>query len=149
MKRNCLVILMVALATTSCGGGGSGSTNTPSAPVTPTNKMSFAPSTLAASLKVGQTGFFNVVATPSNPSEFTGASAIYVMIVDTTGIMSPTVVIDSATSSAVAVTLSTSANAPAGQYTGNLQVKACADPACNSPFPGSPWLLPFNITVSQ
>jgi hypothetical protein len=150
MIRNGLILLMVALVTASCGGGGGGSySGSSSTPVAPSNYgMTFSPATISLSAKAGGSMPFMVTATPSNPSEFSGASTIYVFIVDNDGVINPNVMINSATPNAVSVTLSTSSAAKAGQYSGNMQVKVCADSACNSPFPGSPWNLPYSITIT-
>lgn len=45
--------------------------------------------------------------------------------------------------------LNVAPNLVPGSYAGNLEVRLCRDAAivCKDPIPGSPWLVPYNITV--
>lgn len=49
----------------------------------------------------------------------------------------------------VKFTVHPKSNLPAGTYTGNLQLFACADEKCTQHFSGSPATVPYTITISK
>jgi len=103
---------------------------------------------VTASYQAGATTTFTVQATPTNPNEFSGASTIYVYVVDPNNVISTNASItQNGQSDSYLGTFTTSATIAAGTYTGNFQLEICSDVNCANQFPGSPWSEPYTITV--
>lgn len=123
----------------SCGGGGGGD-------ATPPYQLSFSPSTLAATYAQGSSQAVSVTATLDR----TVSQTVNVAIVDSAGVIEPTVQLTALTATSYQATLSTKPTLSVGEHVGSLKVHLCFDnPAtCNSPLPGSPFSLPYTFTVT-
>jgi hypothetical protein len=158
--------LLATLLLSACGGGGGYSgtclpasaceapTPTPAPTPAPTpsgsNGMTFSPNPVTVTYQSGTSTNFNVTATPTNPSEFAGASTIYAFIVDPNNVIGSAVnIAQNSSAASYTATLSTSASVPPGTYNGSFQLKVCADSQCVNQFPGSPWSEPYTITVTS
>ncbi len=150
------VVLSLLMGLSACGGGGgsapssgnSGNNGTPpTSGGTTATALSFSPALVSSNYQAGSSVSFTVVATPNNPSDFNGATTIYTLIVDNTGVITKDFTINRAGDSYFA-TMHTSPSIPEGKYRGNFSVLLCRDSACQSQFPGSPSSLPFEITVT-
>lgn len=69
-------------------------------------------------------------------------------IVDPAGLSNSTI---TNSSQGFTATLKTSTSLQPGEYTSNLEVRLCSDDprTCRAPLPGSPWLVPFKLTVTK
>jgi hypothetical protein len=134
MKRSWgLLSLLLALA--ACGGGGSSS---------PPPLLSFAPGVLTASFFAGDSVPLELTATPSAAASGT----VYVEVVDSVGVIVPTVAMSANPNGSYSVTLMTSPNLAAGRYQGALQVRLCRDNVCASQVAGSPVAFPYDFQVA-
>lgn len=135
--------MAAALFLAACGGGGGGSSPPP--PPAPFS-LSFTPATLTASLTEGTSVAMSVNAAidraPTDP--------ISIGIIDTRGVIRPEVNLEALSQTVVRATLFTAPTLPAGNYAGSLEVRICRDlpTTCAQPLAGSPWRLPYNITVT-
>lgn len=140
MSHRVASALLLALAglLASCGGGGGGST--------PPYQLSFSPGTLATSYAQGTSQAVSVTATLDR----TVSQTVNVAIVDSTGVIEPTVQLAALTQTSYQATLTTQSTLSVGEHVGTLQVRLCYDnPAtCASPLPGSPFSLPYTFTVT-
>ena len=141
--------LLIAALLSACGGGGSGGSSgggntTPPPAAGPA--LSFTPAKITASIPAGTSSVLMASASVNRPADFDGN--VFALIVDDKGVLLPTakVVQDSAqqyhAELAIAPTLA------AGSYTGNFTIKLCRDSGCANQFPGSPMLLPYELTVT-
>jgi hypothetical protein len=110
--------------------------------------MTFNPDPVSVTAKAGVSTQFTISATPQTPEEFAGASTLYAYIVDPNHVISTTLNLAQSGATTYTATLSTSPTATAGTYNGTLQLLLCADANCATPFPGSPWNEPYNITIT-
>lgn len=140
--RNLCVALggFLALALNACGGSGGG--DAAPAPY----QLSFAPGSLTVSYAQGTSQTVSVTATLDR----TVAQPVYVGIVDSVGVIEPTVQVSPVTPTSYQATLTLKSTLSAGEHAGSLQVRLCHDSAatCNSPLPGSPFSLPYTFTVT-
>lgn len=121
-----------------CGGGG-GSPD-------PDYRLSFTPSTLSASLIQGTPQSLSIEASLDR----TVAGTVNAAVIDGAGVLSPALGLVAVSPTRYTATLTTAASLAVGRHTGNLQVRLCLDTptVCNSPLPGSPFLLPYDFTVA-
>ncbi len=140
-------VMVAALFMAGCGGGGGGggggdSTPPPSA----SYKLTFTPSTLTATVTGGSSVVLNVDA----QLDRTIADTVNVAIIDTRGVITPNVTLTPLSQTAYRATLFTAPSLAIGNHTGSLEVRICRDvpTICASPIPGSPWQLPYNLTVT-
>lgn len=133
----CSVSLVLALA--GCGGGGGGEDSGPA--------LTFNPATMTANYAAGTTQTVMLTATATKPSNF-GSGTLYVRILNADTLISSPVAITQIDEKSVRVTLKTLASTAPGHYTGNFTVQLCRNDACTTQFPGSPVLLPYDITVT-
>ena len=134
--------IVAALALSGCGGGD------PAPPPPPTTfSASFQPQALSGSVTVG-----------GNPQPWTTTvtldrvpdGAVNFGVVDTAGVLAPaSVSVVPQGGASYQVSLVTSGSLGAGNYSGNLQLRACRDSAatCAQPLPGSPWPLPYTLSA--
>jgi hypothetical protein len=152
MKSQWAAMMFVVLLY-GCGGGGGGGASgaagsTVNAPVSGADSaLSFAPAQIVASYDYGSALDISVTATVKRPNDFKGASTVYVLVNDTTGILDANFDFSATSPTTYAATLRTSRTAAPGAYSGNFKVDICHDSACTNPFPGSPSYLPFNIHI--
>lgn len=137
VRLGILVGCLVSLC--ACGGGGGGGDVPPSPP----NSITFSPGSLTETYSAGESIEFSVTATIqtqlSNP--------VYVYIVDNTGVIVPNVAITANPDGTYTAVIATSPSLPIGRYQGNVELRVCRDSGCGSHFPGSPALLPYDLTV--
>jgi outer membrane protein assembly factor BamB len=138
-----LALLAAAWLQVSCGGGGGGSGGEPTAAP---YQLSFSPGTLIASQAQGSSQVLTLTATIDR----TVAQPVNVAILDTVGVIEPTVQIAGLTSTSYQVNLTTRSSMSVGVHSGALQVRLCLDNpvTCASPLPGSPFSLPYSFTVN-
>lgn len=129
----CAAFLMVG-----CGGGGGDAPNT--------YQLSFDKTTLQATGTVGTSSSVEVTA----ELDRTVAQTVNVAIIDAKGVFSPSVQLLPLSATRYRVTLRLNAALPAGRHQGTLQVRLCLDNpyVCAQPLAGSPWSLPYDITVT-
>lgn len=133
-------LLALASVLQACGGGGGSDSE-------PAYRLSFTPGTLTASYAQGSSLPLAVTATLDR----TVAQTVNVFVVDTAGVIEPTLQLIALSSTSYQAVLNTKASLGVGQHRGSLQVRLCFDAvaACNSPLPGSPFSLPYDFTVSE
>lgn len=153
--------LVAAALLGACGGGGGGdggsagnnNGGTPGAsapaPTPPSNSagnwLTLAPSAISLSTYEGESATFSISAKSSRVVE----KRFNVGIVDGRGIVSTQLEVTPVSQLEYTAQLRTSTSLAVGAYTTNLEVRLCEDDplVCKSPLPGSPWLVPVNLTV--
>lgn len=140
--RSSRTAMAAALFMAGCGGGGGGDGPAP-APANYT--LTFTPSTLTATVPGGISAALSVDA----QIDRTIADPVNVAIIDTRGVITPNVILTPLSQTAYRATLFTAPTLAAGNYTGSFEVRICRDAptTCASPIPGSPWRLPYNLTI--
>lgn len=149
-------LLALALALAGCGGGGGGGSaatpspaptpTTPTPPPTATAALRFTPATVTANWEAGTSTSLSIVADANNPADFTGD--VYAFVIDTTGVILPTISITANSATRYTAVLQTSPNLQPGQYKGNFTVNVCRDTGCTRHYPGSPMQLPYAFQVA-
>jgi PQQ-like domain len=138
MLRKILVLVSFSFLAACSGGGGSA----PNGP-----NMSFNPGKISGETFEGTSQTFTI-----NAALDRGVPGVVnVGIIDKVGVISPTLTLTPVTQLSYNAIISTQANLPVGNYKGNLEVRLCSDAptVCASPIPGSPWLLPYDLTVKS
>lgn len=146
--RTSWITLLATLVLTACGGGGGGAASSPGSPTAGAPTLAFSPTTVNATVQAGLSSTISVQASVNNPADFNGASAVYAYVIDTTGVIQPSAQITQQSATSYTAVLHTATTLAAGNYQGNFTVKVCRDSACAGQFPGSPMLLPYNLTVT-
>lgn len=77
------------------------------------------------------------------------SGTVYAVILDKDGVLQPDPSIVQQADQSYIATLKTVATLAVGEHRGTLELHLCADPNCNAEFSGSPWRLPYNITVQS
>ncbi len=136
---------LVTLILAGCGGGGGGDVSGESA-IPQSVQLTFNPSTVEISVAQGSQQPFAVTAT----SNRTISEVVNVGIIDTVGVIGTNVSIKSDTPTSYVAKLTTSASLAVGTHSGSIEVRLCRDDpvTCKQPYPGSPWQLPYRITVT-
>jgi WD40 repeat protein len=144
-----------------CGGGGSGDAPRGSAPVTGSppvaggatdggganSWLTFSPASVSQTVK--ERSFvlpISIVATSSK----TIAERVNVAIVDTVGVLDAKATsVTALSTTSYQARLSLLPTLKPGTYRGSFKVQICLDDpqVCQRPYPGSPWLIPFDIEV--
>ncbi|MBI3712705.1 MAG: PQQ-binding-like beta-propeller repeat protein [Burkholderiales bacterium] len=149
LKHLFLFFCVVFLA--ACGGGSSNSgdsasnsgvTNNPAG-----NWLTFDPSQIETSAYEGESVAVNVIGTATK----TFTKTANIAIVDTVGVLTTNTSIAAISQMQYRVTLNSNPSLKPGVYSSNIQVRVCEDDprVCNTPFPGSPWTLPYKITIKS
>jgi outer membrane protein assembly factor BamB len=151
MKKIALkvTVLAVLAALAACGGGSSGGGNNGGGitlpevkpPVLPPYEIT--PAVLTATAVAGYSETINLVAKQSVP--FVGVA--YLKVVPDADVINPEIPVTVKADGTFGVAVKTSAAIKAGSYTGNITINVCNDPACGSHLAGSPFKLPYSITV--
>lgn len=128
----------LALLLAACGGGGGDGGAGPA--------VSFAPGGLVANVEAGTSATMTVRATASDASLF--SRQVYVFVVDTAGVLLPSIELTAVDSRTVSATLHTRPTLAVGRYAGEFSVRLCNDIQCASQVPGSPVPLPYDLTVT-
>jgi len=140
--------MVAALFLAGCGGGGGGGDSAPptSPPSSANYKLTFTPSTLTATV----TGGTSLALSVDAQLDRTIADTVNVAIIDTRGVITPDITLTPLSQTAYRATLFTAPSLAVGNHTGSLEVRLCRDvpTTCASPIPGSPWQLPYNLTVT-
>ncbi|HET9444842.1 MAG TPA: PQQ-binding-like beta-propeller repeat protein, partial [Steroidobacteraceae bacterium] len=85
-----------------------------------------------------------IIATPSTSID----QNVFVTIVDSAGVLAPTLSIVQNDATSYQVQLATSAGLQPGHYTGTLTANVCFDQSCARPFRNSPLSIPYDFTVA-
>ena len=136
---------------TSCGGGGGGDTSTSTnatgqAINSPSGGwLTFSPSTVDLTAYQGEPVTFSVIANSSK----TIAEKINIGVIDTAGLITPTVRIVANTKTQYTATFTSNPLLPLGVHNSLLQVRICLDEpsVCKQPYTDSPWQVPIRIKV--
>ena len=134
-----------------CGGGGddggvpAGAAPTP-APAPVPYTLTFSPTALNLTAQAGTAYLMSVDARIDRPIP----EPVNVAVIDRSGVLRPSVSIVAMSPTAYSATLYTLPTLAEGSRTGSFEVRICRDDplTCASPIPGSPWLLPFNFTIT-
>lgn len=128
--------LVSALLLTACGGGGGGEDN---------SWLHFTPGTLTATSYEGESSAVAVGVTVDKVID----EAVSVGIVDQAGVLTTDLTLTQQDSRHFTATFNLSPQLAAGDYSGSLTVRLCRDDprTCASPYPGSPWTLPYAFKV--
>ena len=144
--------ILIALILTACGGGGGGGTENPPPVVNPNPEpgnggngtLTFDPPRLEATVMQAESLTLQVVGTAS--------SSIQEQLnlrLEVTADFSPEVALEQLGARQYRARLKISESAASGTRSGFINVSLCRDaPAvCASPYPGSPWKLPYQLNI--
>jgi hypothetical protein len=141
---------LIAALLAGCGGGGGGNsggngggTTAPEA----SPALTFTPATVTGNVPAGLTLTASVIASVTRPNDFSNATNVTALVVDSAGILLPNVQLVQDSSTQYHAVLQTAPTLAAGNYKGSFSVRLCRDSGCASQFPGSPVALPYDITV--
>lgn len=149
--------LFCAILLSACGGGGgssapgnvssNGTSNTISNNNPAGDWLTFNPAQVDITVYEGESLPVNIVGTATK----TFAKTFNIAIVDNVGVITPYTSVSAITQMQYRVTLNSNPALKPGVYSSNIQVRLCEDDpkVCNTPFPGSPWTLPYKITVKS
>lgn len=134
--------LLATMGLVACGGGGGDSGNSDTSQV----NLTFVPGTLSAKQLVGASGLLQVVATADR--DVSGVINVGVVF-DRAGVFDPNTVVIIPSGRSTTARLNTLSIGAPGIHSGTIEVRLCRDAPqiCASPIPGSPWKLPYQITV--
>lgn len=120
-----------------CGGGGGGGEDK--------SWLTFTPAVIDVVNYAGDEREIEVVAKSSK----TIPERVNLAVVSAAAVIRPAVEISAITSTDYRARLHLSTDLPPGTYTGNFEVRLCRDDPlkCASPYPGSPWLVPYRFTI--
>lgn len=153
MKKTLAMLLVLALVA-ACGGGGDDNASTPTAPTIPAAPggggsvdngwLNFSPSTLEAATMEGESVSLVVEAKSSKT-----ISEPLNIRVEAPAQFHPDIQLETLNATHYRATLRISPTAKAGTHSGNVKVYLCLDSptVCSRPYPGSPWLIPFQLKV--
>jgi Carbohydrate binding domain len=132
---------IVGLVLTACGGGGGGAGDG--------SWLTFAPSSISATSYTGEPALtITVVATSSKTiSEPLQAGLVF----DRADVFDAgSTLISAVNSMQYSARFHTQAALATGVYSGTLEVRLCRDApiTCSDPYPGSPWHVPYQVTVA-
>jgi len=130
------IVLMIILAIT-CGGGGGGKTGSDSSWLTIT------PSPVIVSTIDGKPAKFSITFTSSK----TISETLYPVFIDNSGVIDGSMVLWQ-TGLSYRADLMTAQALSQGTHTGNFSLWLYTDSARTVAYPGSPWTLPYQITIS-
>ncbi len=139
--RKLVFTAALALLVTACGGGNGGGGPW----------LTFSPSTIVATVEQGQSGQAAVTATAhSVPDVYINAGLIF--DADAATVFQDWRVYVSEDQMSYTLVLDTRPGLAAGTYEGLIEVRVCQDydptVSCNRPYGGSPWHVPYRITVN-
>lgn len=140
-------VLLIAALLGACGGGGGGGGGGTQPPLTGP-AMTFNPAKVSATIAAGTSSTLTVSASINRPSDFDGASSVFALIVDDKGVLLPSARVVQDTPLQYHAELQTAPTLAAGSYSGNFTVKLCRDSGCAGQYPGSPMLLPYELTIT-
>jgi outer membrane protein assembly factor BamB len=137
-----LLALVGAACLTACGGGGGGGGGDGAAD---NRWLAITPGTSVVEAYEGESVAFIVTAQSSR----TIAEPLHVAIVDARGVIRPDVSIQAVDALTYRATLQTAAALSVGVHEGAFELRLCRDNplTCANPYPGSPWRVPYRVTV--
>jgi hypothetical protein len=144
------LLALIGVFLTGCGGGGGDSPTSPSTggsppvAVTPYN-LGFSPATLSAELSQGRTRTWTVRASLSRvPTEKFNA-----VVVLPPNVFQTNVTLTTSGEQALDASFTSSSELAPGSYKGQIEVRLCTDDPtiCRTPLPGSPFFVPYDVTV--
>ncbi|MFO1340012.1 MAG: hypothetical protein U1F53_17595 [Burkholderiaceae bacterium] len=133
-KLRRVVALMMLLCLQACGGVGSGSDN---------SWLVFAPVPVEATVMEGTSAELLVTANSTR----TISETLYIKILDSQAVTTGTADLSEVTSTQFVAHMMLSPTLPVGVHEGRLQVWLYTDPEMTKPYDGSPWSVPYKITV--
>lgn len=136
-------MLLFAASLSACGGGSS--ENKPPSQSRPA--LTFNQSTVAATIEFGRPSAIEIRGTAVTPSDFKEGEKISILFSDVNCdvLLGGTMVRESPIS--FRLTMRPNPTLPLGVHRNYFTVKVCRDPACTAQVPGSPFQLPYDITV--
>ena len=155
--RGWLALGVVCGGLVACGGGGGGGSSnsdgavpSPAPAVTPGETFTAALGSSSLDLAY-QTGSSPAEGTVLATTTSTSTSRVYAAVSSTSGAADPNIErlsVDVQGATTATVHLLPKAGLAAGRYSGTVLVKLCVDDACARHYSGSPFTLPYAITVS-
>lgn len=137
--------LSMALLVSACGGGGGGSSAG-----SDVNIQLNSPAAINVSVSEGWVmPDTTVTGTATGNLQSLSGKTIYAVIVDANQLFQNNATVSIANNGQFTLSLHGNTLTKVGTFTGNLQLYACLDPACNSQLGHSPLALPYNVTVSS
>jgi hypothetical protein len=142
--RGALAALALGCGLAACGGSGGGGGGD-SAKGGSAFQLSFLPGTLTATYYQGEPSLVGVQVRANQAH----SAPVQVAVIDSAGVTDGNLQLLALSSLTYEATLRLSPTLPAGNYTGNLEVRVCEDlpTTCARPVPGSPWRLPYQVQV--
>ena len=141
-QANIALLGILSLSIVGCGGGDTSQVST-----SQNYTAKFTPAMLSGSITVsGNAQPWSTVVT----FDRTLTGTVNLGIVDSTGLIPPSsVTVTPQGGASYKVSMNTSVLLGAGNYSGNLQLRACRDAVetCAQPLPGSPWQLPYSLSA--
>ena len=138
MKVKITLIALASLLLSACGGG-----SAPQATPSVSAVLLFSPSSIVQTVSEGESVPITINATPSN----TLSGLVYLIITDTTGVITTNVQITKNANGTYTAVMNSSPTLAVGNHQGRIEVKVCQDVACNAQFPGSPLYIDYDISV--
>lgn len=142
--RAALAVLALGGGLAACGGSGGGGGGD-SAKGGSAFQLSFQPGTLTATYYQGEPALVGVQVRANQAY----TAPVQVAVIDSSGVTDGNLQLLALSSLTYEATVRLSPTLPAGNYTGNLEVRVCEDlpTTCAKPVPGSPWRLPYQVQV--
>lgn len=142
MRRSPIVLGLLVLS--ACGGGGGGSSGGGAGGVD-NSWLSFSPTTSEVTAYAGESASFTITATSSKVIE----GAFNVGVIDSRGVITPEINLGNPAALTYTAGLNVATTLAAGTYEGRFEVRLCRDvpTTCAQPIAGSPWQVPYKITV--
>lgn len=142
-RRGRLAAFAGGLVLAACGGGGGGGSGGPDAG--DNSWLSFSPTRVEITTYESESVSISVTANSAR----TIAEPLNAALVDSRGVIEPGAQIVAESALRYRLTLQSALALRAGTYEGSFEVRLCRDnPAtCASPYPGSPWQVPYRIVV--
>lgn len=132
------IVGVVVCTLLACGGGGGGGDSG--------SWLTFTPNRVELTLYQGESTTVRIEAVPSKVIE----ESLEVAIMDAQGVIEP-VQLDPASDLEYVAQLEIVPTLPVGVHVGSFEVWLCRDSAvpCADPYPGSPWRIPYRISVQE
>ncbi len=143
-----LALASLTLLSACGGGGGGGNSNVPTYPNSNGSGdwLVITPSNVDVTATEGVSSTFSV----TGKSTRLFSQQTNIGIIDLAGVVTPNASITPITQTEYRITFKTNPDLKPGVHTSNVEVRLCEDsPAiCSKPLPGSPWIVPFKVTVT-
>lgn len=145
---------LLAALLAACGSGGGGSDKDKTADTDQGAWLQLSPSRLNVTAHVNESIYVHITGTVLELPDVEvddETAEVQVGIVDSTDTFIAPRISTSEDGSRYFLTLQTFWKTTPGVHTGTLEIRACQDdPAvCSKPYPGSPWKLPFQLTIRE